>query len=68
MVKINENKYYICVVMDLFSRMIIGHKVSTQSNDALTITTLKTAYELRGKPNTVTFHSDQGPNYTSSQN
>lgn len=67
MVKINDNKYYICVVMDLFSRMIIGSQVSTQNNDMLTITALKNAYETRNHPTTVTFHSDQGSNYTSAQ-
>lgn len=67
MVKINGNKYYICVVMDLFSRMIIGSQVSTQNNDMLTITALKNAYEARKHPTGVTFHSDQGSNYTSKQ-
>ena len=64
-IKAVENKFYICIVMDLFSRKIIAHRVSSQNNNSLTINTFKDAFENRGRPQGLIFHSDQGSNYTS---
>lgn len=66
-VNINYNKFYICVILDLFSRKVIAYRISSQNNDALTVNTFKSAYESRGNPKGLTFHSDQGVNYTSNQ-
>ena len=66
-VNINDNKFYICVILDLFSRKVIAYRISSQNNDALTVNTFKSAYENRGNPKGLTFHSDQGVNYTSNQ-
>lgn len=65
MYKINDNKFYIAVVLDLFSRMVIGYHVSPKNDESLVITALKNAYENRNYPNGVTFHSDQGSTYKS---
>lgn len=67
MVKIKNNRFYIAIVMDLFSRMIIGYTVSCKNDNNITINALKMAYESRNCPAGVTFHSDQGSNYTSNQ-
>ena len=64
-VKINSTRFYICVVMDLFSRRVVGYRVSSQNNSALTVNTFKDAFEFRKKPSGLSFHSDQGTNYTS---
>ena len=61
---INRNRFYICVVMDLFSRKILAYTVSCKNDVALTINTFKSAFELRNHPSGLTFHSDQGSNYT----
>lgn len=53
--------------MDLFSRMIIGYTVSCKNDNNITVNALKMAYESRNCPAGVTFHSDQGSNYTSNQ-
>ena len=53
--------------MDLFSRKIIGYRLSSQNNNKLTINTFKDAFELRNRPKGLTFHSDQGSNYTSNE-
>ena len=66
-VNINDNKFYICVILDLFSRKVIAHKISSRNDDALTVNTFKYAYEERDNPEGLTFHSDQGVNYTSNQ-
>ena len=53
--------------MELFSRKIIAYRVSTQNNISLTVNTFKDAYESRGRPRGLTFHSDQGTNYTAEE-
>lgn len=63
--KINDNKFYIAVVLDLFSRMVIGYAISSRNDESLVINTLKMAYEFRNCPSGVTFHSDQGSTYKS---
>lgn len=66
-VKIWSAKFYICTVMDLFSRKVIAHRLSSQNNNKLTVNTFKDAFESRNRPKGLTFHSDQGSNYTSSE-
>ena len=56
---------YLAVVMDLFSRKIIGWAISFSPDTHLTGKALSMAYELRGRPKGVMFHSDQGCHYTS---
>lgn len=62
--KIGKNKFYLCVILDLFSRKVVGYRLSTQNNTNLTINTFKDAFESRNKPIGLFFHSDQGSNYT----
>ena len=56
---------YLAVVIDLFARKPIGWAMSTSPDSALTIKALAMAYELRGRPKGVMFHSDQGSHYSS---
>lgn len=58
---------YLAVVMDLFSRKLIGFSVSYSPDSALAIKALQMAFEARGKPKHLMFHSDQGSTYTSRQ-
>jgi putative transposase len=53
------------VVIDLFARKPIGWAMSLSPNSELTMQALKMAFERRGKPKGVMFHSDQGSHYTS---
>lgn len=64
-ITIKENFYYICVIIDLFSRKIISHVVSYRNSENLVCNTLNKAFEARGDPKDLTFHSDRGPQYTS---
>ena len=57
--------YYICVVIDLFSRKVIAYNVSTCSSTRLVSSTFKKAFSARGCPESLIFHSDQGSQYTS---
>lgn len=56
---------YLAVVLDLYKRKIIGWSCSTSPDSQLTIQALRMAYESRGCPRNVMFHSDQGCHYTS---
>ncbi|WP_139151798.1 IS3 family transposase [Shewanella colwelliana] len=56
---------YLAVVIDLFARKVIGWAMSLSPDSRLTGKALTMAYEGRGKPKDVMFHSDQGTHYTS---
>ena len=56
---------YLALVIDLYARRIIGWACSDSPNSQLTTKALQIAYEARGKPKHVLFHSDQGCHYTS---
>ena len=57
--------YYICAIIDLFSRRVIAYKISPNCTTRLITATFKIAYEDRGRPQDLIFHSDQGTQYTS---
>jgi putative transposase len=52
-------------VLDLYARKVIGWALSNSPDSQLTAKALTMAYETRGKPEGVMFHSDQGSHYTS---
>lgn len=56
---------YLAVVLDLFARKPVGWAMSLTADSALTTRALTMAYESRGNPSGVMFHSDQGCQYTS---
>jgi len=60
-------KYYLhlALVIDLYARRIIGWACSRNPDTELTKCALSFAYQARGQPKGVTFHSDQGVHYTS---
>ena len=53
------------VVLDLFSRKAVGWAMSLSADTELTVSALEMAFESRGKPKNLIFHSDQGSQYTS---
>ena len=63
-VRVKEVFHYICIVIDLFSRRVLSYGVSNQIDSALVHSTFDSAFELRGRPSGLTFHSDQGSQYT----
>ena len=58
---------YLAVVLDLFARKPVGWAMSFSPDSRLTMKALEMAWETRGKPAGVMFHSDQGSHYTSRQ-
>lgn len=63
--KINEKYIYVCIILDLFSRKVIAYGVSLKNSTYLITSTFKRAFQSRGAPQQLTFHSDQGAQYTS---
>lgn len=56
---------YLAVVLDLYARQIVGWAMSTSPDSELTAKALRLAYQARGQPEGLMFHSDQGCHYTS---
>lgn len=63
-IKVSGKWYYLCIVMDLFSRKIIGWHISQKHDVELTINAFKKAYKNRNVKHGLIFHSDQGSEYT----
>jgi putative transposase len=62
-----EGWLYVAVVLDLFSRRIVGWSMSTSMTAQLVADALIMALWRRGKPEALLHHSDQGSQYTSEQ-
>ena len=63
--KICGKYLYLCAILDLFSRRVIGYRVSENASTQLVTATFKSAFVEREKPKDLTFHSDRGKQYTS---
>ena len=59
--------HYLAVVMDLYARRVVGWALSNKPDADLVIKALDMAYEQRGRPQGLLFHSDQGSQYGSRQ-
>ena len=60
-----EGWLYLAVILDLFSRQVIGWSMSNRNNTELVQEALTMAIWRRGKINDVIVHSDQGSTYAS---
>ena len=63
--RLQDRNHYICVILDLFSRKVIAHKVSKKNSTQLVTSTFKSAWEERVPELELLFHSDRGAQYTS---
>ncbi|MGM9601864.1 MAG: IS3 family transposase [Faecousia sp.] len=63
--KVNNYWVYLCIILDLYARRIVGYKVARNASTNLVTTTFRNAYQQRGNPSNLTFHSDRGKQYTS---
>jgi putative transposase len=60
-----EGWLYLAVILDLFSRLVVGWKLGESLEAALVVTALQTALARREPPRGLIFHSDQGCQYSS---
>ena len=58
-------KYYICAIIDLYARKVVGYRVGKKNSTQLVKSTFKQAYESRKPESGLTFHTDRGSNYRS---
>ena len=63
--KLGIHYFYVCVILDLFSRRVIAYKVSKRNSTQLITTTFRQAYATRTPSEDLIFHSDRGSQYTS---
>ena len=63
--KTGEGWMYLAVVMDLYSRRIVGWHIDKRMTTDLISEALIKAYNLRRPPQGLVFHSDRGSQYTS---
>ena len=63
-VRVKDVFHYVCIVIDLFSRRVLAYGISDQVDSTLVRSTFDAAFEMRGRPGGLTFHSDQGRQYT----
>ena len=57
--------HYLAAILDLYSRRVIGWATSARPDADLAVKALDMAFESRGRPQNVLFHSDQGSQYGS---
>ena len=63
--RINGHWLYFCMILDLYSRKIVGYQVSQNPSTNLVTATFRKAFKDRDRPEGLTFHSDRGKQYTS---
>ena len=64
-IRSKEGWLHLCVVMDFFSKKVIGWSLDKRNDSQLVRSALKEALFRRGYPKGVIFHSDRGSEYSS---
>lgn len=64
-IRIRNGFVYLAVILDLFSRKVIGWAISKHIDEALTLNALRMAIRRRKPPRQVIHHSDRGVQYVS---
>lgn len=62
-----EGWLYVAVVLDLYSRRVVGWSMSQEMTSQMVTDALMMAVWRRGKPDALVHHSDRGSQYTSEQ-
>lgn len=63
-IKAGGRFFYLCVIIDLFSRRVIAYNLSKHIDTALVLDTFESALKNRNYPKNVIFHSDRVSQYT----
>ncbi len=63
--KVKSYWVYLCIILDLYLRKIVGWRISRNMSINLVTATFKAAFQERGQPKNLTFHSDRGKQYIS---
>ena len=63
-IRVKDKFCYVSIVIDLFSRMVLAHRTAAEITSKIVWDTFEEAFERRKRPTGLTFHSDQGTQYT----
>ena len=63
--KYNGHWLYICTIIDLYSRMVVGYHIGKRNSSQLLGAALRKACDLRDPAPDLVFHSDRGTQYRS---
>jgi len=64
-IRVSTGWLYLAVVLDLYARKVVGWAFSEKADSRLTQDALTMAWNSRGQPSGLVFHSDQGSQYSS---
>lgn len=65
--RVGQGRVHLAIVLDLFSRRVVGWKLDARMKTSLVVAALQSAVRLRRPPAGMIFHSDQGVQYTSTR-
>ena len=65
LIQYKDKYYYLCAIIDLYARRVIGYKISERQTTHLVKSTFKIAYEDRKPKETLLFHTDNGSQFKS---
>jgi putative transposase len=63
-IRVRKEHYYLIVIIDLYSRKVIGHQLAKTLGTSELVEIMKETYLIRSQPKDLIFHSDQGLQYT----
>lgn len=66
-IKTNQGWIYLAVVIDFFSRRVVGYAIGDSMETSLICRALRMAHIRRGRPTELIHHSDRGVQYASQQ-
>lgn len=55
---------YLCAILDLFARRVVGARLSHHKDTSLVTSAFQDVFAARGHPSNLLFHSDRGSQYT----
>jgi len=64
-IRTHEGWLYLCIVLDLYSRKVIGHSTSNKITSSLVVNAIRPTINRITKDGRVILHSDQGSQYSS---
>ena len=57
---LNKKHVYLCVILDLFSRMVVGWEISERNDSGLLVSATSRAIQFRNPESGLVLHSDLG--------
>lgn len=62
-IRINDETYFICIILDLYARRVVGYKIGPKNSTQLIKSCFKSAWETRSPGDGLILHTVRGGNY-----